>query len=189
MPKVHHVKARKDYPEDGVAKGEMCYVWTLKTGPRSSRKYRSKERPKQSQLTTSEFFQAIYSAQEDADEHPPESWDDFDSVLQSIKDRLEEIRSETEDKYNNLPEGFQNGSSGERLQGRVDAVQELIDELDNIDTSWEDDFDEDNNAKADDESAEDYEARLEQEAAERAEEALNERWSEVTDAFSNLSCD
>ncbi len=30
MPRVHHLKARKDYPDIGVTKGEMYYKWSIK---------------------------------------------------------------------------------------------------------------------------------------------------------------
>lgn len=42
MPKVQHVKARKDYPESGIKKGDMYYTASVMTGPRSSRTIRSK---------------------------------------------------------------------------------------------------------------------------------------------------
>ena len=53
MPKVHHVKAAKDYPEIGVQKGEMYYHWTFKNQRGPGTKVKSKTRPRASQLTRS----------------------------------------------------------------------------------------------------------------------------------------
>ena len=56
MARVHHRKAAKDYPDHGIAKGDLYYYTKIKTGPRSSRVLRSKEPFKRSQLTSSEFL-------------------------------------------------------------------------------------------------------------------------------------
>lgn len=34
MARVHHRKAAKDYPQQGIAKGDMYYYVKIKTGPR-----------------------------------------------------------------------------------------------------------------------------------------------------------
>ena len=64
MPRVHTQKARKDYPKEGIKKGDMYYKWSIKTGPASGINYRSLTLPKPSQLTGSSFMQEYYSIQE-----------------------------------------------------------------------------------------------------------------------------
>lgn len=61
MPKVTKPKARKDYPQFGIVKGQVHYHWILKTGPWSSREYRQATPPNRSQLTTSDYYQQVYS--------------------------------------------------------------------------------------------------------------------------------
>lgn len=47
MPRVHHVKALKDYPEAGIKKGDMYCHWAFFRGP----KQLSKIPPRRSQIT------------------------------------------------------------------------------------------------------------------------------------------
>ena len=55
--RVHHVKAGKDYPDQGIKKGEMHYTWALFR----QRARRSKVKPTRSQLESSEFKSAYYA--------------------------------------------------------------------------------------------------------------------------------
>lgn len=139
MPKVYHVKARKDYPESGIRKGEMYYKWSIKTGPASGRSYRSKTRPKPSQLTGSEFMGALYAIEENLGDLslPTEGSikDRLESVvsdLESIVSDLEDLRNETQEKLDNMPEGLQQGSTGELLQERIDALESVISDLERV---------------------------------------------------------
>lgn len=60
MARAHFVKkARKDNP--AVKAGESYYWWKFRRGP----KRYSKERPRPSQLTQSEFYGQVYGLQED----------------------------------------------------------------------------------------------------------------------------
>ena len=50
MPRVYTVNAaRKDYPDDGISKGDTYYYWKFNYGS----KVKSKTYPKRSQLTRS----------------------------------------------------------------------------------------------------------------------------------------
>lgn len=143
MPKVQHVKARKDYPEVGVKKGDMYYTWNLITGPRSSRTYRQLTPPKRSQLTTSSFLQTVYDIEDDLGSL--NNLDDIDDIVE----RLRGLASDEEEKLNNMPEGLQQSSTGEKLTSRVEGCNSAADELEGIDTE----FDEEEPAE-DDEKAE-----------------------------------
>ncbi len=171
MPKVTSVKsARNDYPDQGIKKGESYYWWAFMQGGRGGPKIRSKTYPKQSQLTQSAFWSAVYSVGEDHDTIPS-NVDDMDAEIDAIKDDLQNILDETQEKYDNLPDGLQQGQSGEQLQGRVDAIESAISDLDSVDCSFEKD-----------EESEDSEE--DQEAA-----RMEEIWSEVRDAIDGISCD
>ena len=135
MPTVQHVKARKDYPNQGIKKGEMYYTWSINFGGT----YRSKTPPQQSQLTTSEFLRTLYAAQESVGDMKPTSYatcEDVAAELEQIKSDLEQLKEETEEKLNNMPEGLQQGSTGELLQERIDNLDSLIGEFDSLDTDF-----------------------------------------------------
>jgi hypothetical protein len=66
--------------------------------------------------------------------------------LESAADESESLGSEQEEKLNNMPEGFQQGSTGELLQARSDACQTVADTLRDAASElegkpWEDDGD------------------------------------------------
>jgi hypothetical protein len=124
MPKVQHVKARKDYPEHGIQKGDMYYTWNLITGPRSSRTYRSKTPPRRSQLTTSEFLQTFYDLEDRL------AVVDDATEAQDIRDELEQLMAETQDKLDNMPESLRESPSGQTLQSRIDGLETAVQELD-----------------------------------------------------------
>lgn len=164
MPKVTHVKkARKAIPEAGIAVGESYYHWSFMSGGRGGPKQVSKTPPKPSQLTQSEFWGAVYALQED--DATPE-FDDLESAIETMKSELENIRDACQEKFDNLPEGFQNGSGGELQQGRIDACEEAINTLESIDTTYD--------------------------GEDKEEDRLNwrdEQWQEAIEAVNNISCD
>lgn len=163
MTRLHFVKkARKNYRDHGIKRGDSYYWWKF---ARSIKQY-SKDRPKQSQLTRSAFWSAFYSIEEEFSSTPT-NMEDLESFVNQIKDRLENLRDETQEKFDNMPQGLQDGDTGQQLAARVDACDELINEIDGVDQSFDD--------PNDDGSAE----------VERADQV----WQEVTDALSNISCD
>lgn len=135
MPRVTFVKkAQKDYPESGIKKGDSYYWWKFKFGG----KHKSKVRPKPSQLTQSEFLGTIYSIHEGMDEQIVENFGDsssFDDYIQERIDELKNLAEETEEKRENMPENLYYSQTGEMLEERANAVNEMADELENIDTS------------------------------------------------------
>ncbi len=146
-------------------------------GGRGGPKRYSKERPKQSQLTQSEFWGAVYGLQEQYETVP--DFDDIESGIDEIKSELENIKDETQGKFDNMPQGLQDGDSGQLLQERVDALESVISDLDSVDVSIE--------------LGEEIEAMEDgDEKALATTEAKNQRaeeiWSEVTDTLSNISC-
>jgi len=178
MARATFVKsARKDYPEHGIKKGESYWHWAFMQGGRGGAKRFSKTQPKPSQLTQSEFWGSVLGLQEDNESVP--DLDDIESRIEDIKSDIETWRDEQEERKSNLPDSLQDGSSGELLQSRYDALDECANTLDSVDFSYE------QGEKQDGESDEEYETRIEEEKQSRAEEI----WNEVTDALSSISCD
>jgi len=135
MPRVTFVKkARKDYPESGIKAGDSYYWWKFRFGG----KHKSKVRPKPSQLTQSEFLGTVYAIHEAMDEETVDNFTDSEAFDTYIEERASELRSlaeDTEEKRENMPENLYYSQTGEMLEERANAVNEMADELDNIDTS------------------------------------------------------
>lgn len=126
MPRVNLVKhAARDYPEHGIQKGESYYWWKFRYGG----KHMSKTFPKQSQLTQSSYLSSIYELREREFDG---GFDDAESFLDEIKGDLEQIRDDCQGNLDNMPEGLQQGSTGELLQERIDKCDEVINELESV---------------------------------------------------------
>lgn len=132
--------ARKDYPEHGIKKGESYYWWSFRQpgGRGGSGKYFSKTPPRPSQLTRSAFQSTLLHIEETFNDLNPESYSfvsEFESDIDSIKSDLESLKDETQEKLDNMPEGLQQGDTGQLLQTRIDEVDSLISDLDSVDFS------------------------------------------------------
>lgn len=135
MSRVHHVKAAaKDYPQAGIKKGEPYYWWK---NYRQS-KQRSKERPKPSQVASSDYARSVLSLVEGLEAWGKDPWtaDDRDSLVSE----LEQIRDEEQDKLDNLPEGLQQGDTGMMLEQRVSDLDEWISELESLEFAEDNDY-------------------------------------------------
>lgn len=126
MTKVNFVKkAAKAYPRAGIEKGDSYYWWQHFRQP----KQMSKIKPQPSQVASSEYAQDVLALVEGL-----ESWegewleDDRDTLVAD----LEEIRDREQDKFDNLPEGFQQGDIGMMLEDHVSALDEWVGELQGI---------------------------------------------------------
>lgn len=134
MPKVHQQKARKDYPNEGIKKGDTYFKWSLRFSKFGKGvTYRSATRPRSSQVTSSPFWQEVYLVQERIEDLSLDQANEGD--LRDITGEIENIRDETQEKFDNMPEGFQQGHTGELLQERIDGLDCWISELECIDFS------------------------------------------------------
>lgn len=134
MARVSTQKARKDYPDQGIVKGDTYYKWTLRPGGRYSKGvlYRSARLPRPSQLTSNAFRSPLYSLQEQVDDLTTENaHTDREGIVEEIRALGEDQR----EKFDNMPEGLQQGDTGQLLEGRADACGEWADELEGIDLS------------------------------------------------------
>lgn len=131
MPRVHFVKkARVAKAKHGIKKGDSYYWWkTRMKGSKSGVMHYSKTQPRPSQLTMSEFYGAVYAAQEsveDADYSVPSEMAD---VLRAAAQEIREAGELCDEKFNNMPEGLQQGDTGQLLESRRDACETLADAL------------------------------------------------------------
>lgn len=132
MPKVHFVKkALKDNPV--AKKGESYYWWKPKVGGRGGAKRYSKDRPKPSQLTQSEFLSAVYSLQEEMAEAQADTADDLIGLRDGWVESIREIGQECQDKFDNMPDGLQQGDTGQTLEERAQAMEQWADDLEAVD--------------------------------------------------------
>ena len=100
-----------------------------------------------------------------------------EDTAQSIADELSSILDTTQDSLDNMPEGLQEGDTGQLLQERIDNLDSAINDLECIDYETLKD-----NARDDvdsDEGTDEYETELE----EKTQEALRE---EIESALSCL---
>lgn len=124
--------ARKDYPRDGIKKGDTYYYTKLKL-QRGGIEKRSLKPFKPSQLTTSGFKIAFLSAGEGFEEAMKGG--DYSTLASALSDAAEAIRDagqEARDAFDNMPEGLQQGDTGQLLEARADGCDSKADELDDL---------------------------------------------------------
>lgn len=128
MARATFVKAAaKDYPAQGIKKGESYWWWKFRYGSRQI----SKTEPRRSQLTQSEFYGQVYDIE---DEIGALSADDgLQSAVEDIASRLREIGEQCTEKRDNMPEGLQDSETGTLLEERASAMESAADELEAID--------------------------------------------------------
>lgn len=146
MAKVETLTAGKDYPAEGIKKGDTYYKWSPGfRGPT----LRSKTRPRPSQLTTNDFLVAYYGVVEQIEDaladttnadKPVPTTDECTSMRDGWVSELETARDELQVKFDNMPEGFQNGETGQTMQERIDAAEAFIGELEGVDFDYEEDL-------------------------------------------------
>lgn len=112
-----------------------------KTIPAGSRYYRGElnfSRPiircvvcglKAYEVTTSDYIRTVGAIVEDW----PEDYAVEDGVWESIAEALEELKGELEERFENIPEQFQEGDAGITLQERIEALESVISNLTDYD--------------------------------------------------------
>lgn len=126
MPRVQKRVAAKDYPNSGIKKGDTYYYTKLKL-QRGGIEKRSLKPFKPSELTTSPFKGGWLSAQE--------AWDESSKDAEAIRGAAEAIRdlgNEAQGSFDNMPEGLQQGDTGQRLEERATACESAADQLDQL---------------------------------------------------------
>jgi hypothetical protein len=177
MPKVTQVTAAKDYPKLGIAKGEKCYVWRVRLS-RGGVDCRSKTYPRPSQLNFG-FAGRIGDIELDFD-----NAENFETIEQ-LKSDLEELKDETQGSFDNMPEGLQQGDTGQLLEERVQNMEQWISDIESAISDYDTAVD-----GLDDKSAEDL--KLDEDADEdeieaKREEIRGEALDELKEAISGAN--
>lgn len=154
MPRVHTLKANKAYPDIGIEKGDTYYKWSTRPGGRGKGIiHRSKTYPKPQQLTSSDFLIQMYDLQDRLNELSAD--ETLGDERQSIADDIRSLGEEQQEKLDNMPEGLQQGSSGETLQSRVDACEDWASEIEAVEVPEKPDEDAEPEGDVDGEETED----------------------------------
>ena len=131
MPRVYYRKARKDYPNQGIEKGDMYYFTQLKL-PRDGVVKRSLTPFKRSQLTNIPFKSGYMSV--------GEIWDEAHKDGQAMRDAagaIREIGEACNESYENMPEGLQGGDTGQMLYVRAEQCESKAGELEGLADEFE----------------------------------------------------
>lgn len=131
MAKVEKRVARKDYPQNGIKAGDTYYYTKLKL-QRGGMVKRSLTPFKPSQLTNSPFKSGWLAVQED--------WEDSGKDGEAIRaaaDALTSLGETTRESFGNMPEGLQQGDTGQQLEARADACENAASELESLADEFE----------------------------------------------------
>lgn len=183
MARATFVKqAQRDYTADetgipgGIKKGQSYYWWKFRYGGKRF----SLTAPRPAQLTQSAFYGTLYDIQDTVAGY--EADDSLASNVPDLISQLEELRDECQSSLDNMPEGLQQGSTGELLQERIYGLDNAISELEGIDLDAPEPEEFEEPEREEDESDEDYTARVAEEREQHEEEqskAVTEHWENV----------
>ena len=126
MARPEQRKARKDYPQNGIKAGDTYWYVKLKM-QRGGRVMRSLKPFLQSQLTQSAFKSGFLAA--------GEGWEASDKDAEAIRaagEAIREVGSEAQGSFDNMPEGLQQGDTGQTLENRASECERIADELDSL---------------------------------------------------------
>lgn len=130
MPRVYTQKAAKDYPTKGIKKGDTYYSWSVRTGPAGGVTYKSLTYPRPSQLNFG-FRGRLGDIELDmGNASDPEE-------LKSYAEALRELGEECGESFDNMPEGLQQGETGQLLEERRDGLDSWADEVESAADEWE----------------------------------------------------
>jgi hypothetical protein len=121
MPKVYTHKARKDYPESGIKKGDIYYEWALYR----QKSQRSLTNPTRAQTAGSPWKQQLYNL---IDVELPACSCPED--LRSIAESARELSSEAQESFDSMNEGLQQSEGGQRMETRVSEMDSWAYEVD-----------------------------------------------------------
>lgn len=131
MAKIHFVKsARKDNPV--AKKGESYYWWKPMIGGRGGAKRFSKDYPKPSQTTQSDFLASAYAFSESID--AAEDVDAIESEIEAIRD----LGNEQQEKLDNMPDGLRDGDTGQLLDERAAGCEEWASNIESAISEYRD---------------------------------------------------
>ena len=59
--------------------------------------------------------------------------DELSTVLETVKEALQDVLNEEQEAYDNLPEGLQESDIGQQMQEYIDALEGVVDSLGELD--------------------------------------------------------
>lgn len=140
MARVTHVeharKAQDPCTKCGVAiqAGDTYRWWKFRFGPKHVRCGKPDCAPRASDLTQSDFYSTLFDLG-DRLQAALEDFrnggiaDDLSSELTDIASDLRSLGEECQEKYDNMPDGLQQGDTGQLLQTRAEECESKADEL------------------------------------------------------------
>lgn len=131
MAKVEKRVARKDYPQNGIKAGDTYYYTKLKL-QRGGLVKRSLTPFKPSQLTNSPFKSGWLSTQEEW-----EAGDKDGEAIRAASEALTGLGQEAQESFDNMPEGLQQGDTGQQLEARSSTCEDVAGQLDGLADEWD----------------------------------------------------
>jgi len=128
MPRVYTQKAGKDYPAQGIKKGDTYYRWEFRYGGL----HRSLSYPRPSQLTQSKWSQVL-AAQERIEDADGDSLEEVNSAIEDAISEVETVTGEYRDADDAM--GGHGGINAERadhldgLQGELEDIKSRLEAL------------------------------------------------------------
>lgn len=170
LSKIDRNQPADENDEILINTGESYWTWCFYGG----QPIYSKTKPRQSQLTNNSFKQELYSIQESVEDFSPEDPDEVGEFVEELISNLEELRDTCQESFDNIPEQLQEGNSGQILQERIENLDDVIYNLENIDTEFSSELDE---SEKDGMSQEEWECQEEDER----EEWIADKIGEIND--------
>lgn len=170
LSKIDRNQPQDENDEIIINVGESYYTWCFYGGQPQY----SKTAPKRSQLTQNWFKTELYSIQEEIEEYETQDAEDVATLVESIIESIESLRDECQEHLDNIPEQLQESDAGQTLQSRIDALDDALADLENIETEFESEIDE---SERDMMSDEEWEEQMNDEK----QEWIDNKMSEIND--------
>ena len=138
MPRVTRVKSASKPQgkcskcDEEIKKGDGYLWWQFAYAGKSKRCLKPACAPRAQDLTRSEWVSRCADFQDDQGALSETDWEDAESLASAIEDLAEQVRdfgSEQQDKLDNMPEGLQQGDTGQLLAERAENMESAADEL------------------------------------------------------------
>lgn len=145
MPRVLTQKAGKDYPDQGIKKGDTYYKWSFRYGGT----FKSLKRPRPSQLTQGKAG-TIYAVLEGLEDQCASEKSLLEDLVGTLQGGAEEVRAVGEE-YNEADEAMgghqgQNYERGEMCEELASAMDELADQFSDVSVGDDEEYADDDEA-------------------------------------------
>lgn len=145
MAKLKHVQAARAARKCGkcgkeIAKGSPYFWWATRSpGARLGRRFDRCQscKPRPSELIGSPFLRAMAGEAERIDDEIETFEEGHDvaalqAAIEEVAQAIREAGEEAQGSFDNMPEGLQEGETGQLLQQRAERCEEIADELEEL---------------------------------------------------------